>query len=163
MRVPEVMREFVANAERRVEGMMVTLPATQRSAKLQLLEFMASLGMAQRIHDVTPRIVLLFLVSKDASATTIVHVEECEGLLGDKPARYRPAGCSCPSRAAAASVKKTIASLSTLFQSEGMTSRRRAVSPTLGVARPRCIASAARGLAAEGAVFLTAERTPAIS
>ena len=78
--------------------------------------------MARRIHDVTPRIILLFLVSKDASASTIVHVEECEGLLGAKPARFRPEGCTCPSRAAAASVKKTIASLSTLFQSEGMTS-----------------------------------------
>lgn len=97
-----------------------TNTSTTRAAVVRrLLDFMVELGVQPSIYAVTPRDVVLFLMSRDAKGKTVVHRPDC--------AFWNPVGvsiialCSCPRRYSVGSLKRIKGQLSGAFRDVGLT------------------------------------------
>ena len=81
---------------------------------LEMERFLASLPHPKSVYNATPNDIARFLVWKDNSGKTKVHIPSCP-LFGSK----RPEPCLCPSRLAAGTVDSMIGKLRSLFADIG--------------------------------------------
>ena len=81
---------------------------------LELERFLQSVPLPKSVYNATPNDIARFLVWKDNSGKTKVHIPSCP-LFGSK----RPDPCPCPSRLAAGTVDSMIGKLSSLFADIG--------------------------------------------
>lgn len=89
------------------------------SVQAQFQRFLAEIGVpGGDIMLALPGDVVDFLISKDATAGTVVHVGSCR-FFGSNT-KQRSYDCACPARAAAGSVKTTWSSIRAVYRDAGV-------------------------------------------
>ena len=81
----------------------------------ELAYFLSSLPVPKALPSASPSDVKKFLVWKDNSGKTIVHLLDCPGL-----GQRQRVSCSCPTRLAAGTVDSLIGKLRSIFVEEGL-------------------------------------------
>lgn len=81
----------------------------------ELVNFPSSLPVPKTLPSSSPSDIKKFLVRKDNSGKTIVHLLDCPGL-----GQRQRVSCSCPTRLAAGTVDNLIGKLRSIFVEEGL-------------------------------------------
>lgn len=81
----------------------------------ELVNFLSSLPVPKTLPSASPSDIKKFLVWKDNSGKTIVHLLDCPGL-----GQRQRVSCSCPTRLAAGTVDNLIGKLRSIFVEEGL-------------------------------------------
>ena len=81
----------------------------------ELVNFLSSLPVPKALPSASPSDIKRFLVWKDNSGKTVVHLLDCVGL-----GQRQRVSCSCPTRLAAGTVDSLIGKLRSIFVEEGL-------------------------------------------
>ncbi|CAH3174858.1 unnamed protein product [Porites evermanni] len=81
----------------------------------ELVNFLSSLPVPKALPSASPSDIKKFLVWKDNSGKTVVHLLDCPGL-----GQRQRVSCSCPTRLAAGTVDSLIGKLRSIFVEEGL-------------------------------------------
>ena len=81
----------------------------------ELVNFLSSLPVPKALPSACPSDIKRFLVWKDNSGKTVVHLLDCPGL-----SQRQRVSCSCPTRLAAGTVDSLIGKLRPIFIEEGL-------------------------------------------
>ena len=81
----------------------------------ELVNFLSSLPVLKALPSASPSDIKKFLVWKDNSGKTVVHLLDCPGL-----GQRQHVSCSCPTRLAAGTVDSLIGKLRSIFVEEGL-------------------------------------------
>ena len=81
----------------------------------ELVNFLSSLPVPKALPSASPSVIKKFLVWKDNSGKTVVHLFDCPGL-----GQRQRVSCSCPTRLAAGTVDSLIGKLRSIFVEESL-------------------------------------------
>ena len=95
----------------------------------ELLRFLSSPAGITSISAVTPNHIVEFLVNREDSGSTVVHLPSCGLLAYHNPQRIR-GRCPCPVRLSASSLSKLVRSLRRIFDSAGISTQWDPVTPS---------------------------------